>query len=220
MSPLKSPAWSVAPDNLSLHSARGYEVGTFIAPFWDALAIDPGAVYVQDPGSAFVVEYYHVSRKGDTSDPGSWEVILYDNNSILFQYQDVDLWGIAADNGRSATVGIQGDAITGLQYSSNTPALSPGLAITADLFDLVLGSHAWATIAPATVGPLARDTGADLEMTVAIPPGAAPGATDTATLTAPSRGEGAKWLTAFLTTTAEVFQQPRHDLFLPLIARS
>jgi hypothetical protein len=75
----------------------------------------------------FIVEYYQVSRYGGHD--GTWEIILFDNGNILFQYQDVHFdyyWG---NNGRSATVGIQGDAITGLQYSYNSPTLSDSLAI-------------------------------------------------------------------------------------------
>ncbi|UCC62966.1 MAG: hypothetical protein JSV36_19850, partial [Anaerolineae bacterium] len=71
---------------------------------------------------------YQVSRLHG-SEPGTWEIILFENGNILFQYQDVYFAYYWADYGRSATVGIQGDAITGLQYSHSAPALSDGLAI-------------------------------------------------------------------------------------------
>ena len=114
--------------NLPLPSPRDFGVETFIAPFWDFLVVDPGAVYYQELDSMFIVEYYQVSRYGG-SGHGTWQIILFDNGNMLFQYQDLDFdyyWG---NYGRSATVGIQGDAITGLQYSCDTPALSDGLAI-------------------------------------------------------------------------------------------
>jgi hypothetical protein len=46
----------------------------------------------------------------------------------MFQYQDASIGG-GRDYGAEATVGIQGDKATGLEYSYNTPALSDGLAI-------------------------------------------------------------------------------------------
>jgi len=115
-------------EDLPIPSPRGYGVERFMAHFWDFLIIDPGAIYYQALDSMFVVEYYQVSRLGG-SEPGTWEIVLFENGNILFQYQDVYFAYYWADYGRSATVGIQGDAITGLQYSHSAPALSDGLAI-------------------------------------------------------------------------------------------
>jgi hypothetical protein len=118
---------AIGRENLPLPSPRIFEVETFIAPFWDFLVIDPGAVYYQALDSMFIVEYYQVSRYGGSD--GTWEIILFENGSILFQYQDMDFAYYWGNYGRSATVGIQGDAITGLQYSCETAVLSDGLAI-------------------------------------------------------------------------------------------
>jgi hypothetical protein len=118
----------IGQNNVPLPGARPFGEETLIASLWDFLVIDPGAVYYQAMDAMFIVEFYQVSRYGG-SGHGTWEIILFENGNILFQYQDVDFdyyWG---DQGRSATVGIQGDAITGLQYSFDTPSLSNGLAI-------------------------------------------------------------------------------------------
>jgi hypothetical protein len=104
-----------------------YGVDTFIAHLWDDLVVDPGAVYYQALGPMLVIEYYQVGGY-NTSGSGVWEIILFANGNILFQYQDATIGGFR-DYGGSATVGIQGDTVTGLQYSYNTPALSDGLAI-------------------------------------------------------------------------------------------
>ncbi|MBN1584736.1 MAG: carboxypeptidase regulatory-like domain-containing protein, partial [Anaerolineae bacterium] len=104
-----------------------YGINAFIAHFWDDLVIDPGAVYYQVIDSTLIVEYYQVRGFG-TSDNGTWQVILFENGSILFQYQDVTFGGYR-DYGDSATIGIQRDSTTGLQYSYNIPILSDGLAI-------------------------------------------------------------------------------------------
>jgi hypothetical protein len=118
---------AIGRENLPLPSPRIFEVETFIAPFWDFLVIDPGAVYYQALDSMFIVEYYQVSRYGGFD--GTWEIILFENGSILFQYQDMDFAYYWGNYGRSATVGIQGDAITGSQYSYETAVLSDGLSI-------------------------------------------------------------------------------------------
>ncbi len=114
--------------NTSIPRSNGYGVQKFIAHLWDDLVVQPGAVYYQDLGSMFIIEYYQVSGCCLSPDSATWQAILFQNGNILFQYRDVIL-GDPRDNGGSATIGIQGDTATGLQYSHNTSALSDGLAI-------------------------------------------------------------------------------------------
>ncbi|GAB4531745.1 MAG: hypothetical protein Kow0063_11380 [Anaerolineae bacterium] len=114
-------------DNRPIPGSNTYGVDRFIAHFWDDLVVSPGAIYYQAEADRVIVEYYQVSGLG-SYDWGSWQVILFPSGNILFQYQDVSFGG-SYDYGRWATVGIQGDTATGLQYSYNMPALSDGLAI-------------------------------------------------------------------------------------------
>jgi hypothetical protein len=101
----------------------------FIAPFWDDL--DPGdgngAIYYQDMGDGrFVVQYDGVP---DFPGPGvgtenTFQVILNQSGSILFQYQEMlgDILG--------ATVGIENATGTdGLQIAFNEAYLEDGLAV-------------------------------------------------------------------------------------------
>jgi hypothetical protein len=99
----------------------------FIAHLWDDLVISPGAVYYQVEADRVIIEYYRVSGFF-SPDSGTWQVILFADGSILVQYQDVT-FGDDRDYGASATVGIQGDGLTGLEYAYDTPALSAGLAV-------------------------------------------------------------------------------------------
>ncbi len=115
-------------ENGPIPSPREYKLARFLAPFWDYLIIDPGAIFCQALDSMFVIEFYQVSRLGGAN-PGTWEIVLFQNGNILFQYQDASFGYYWGDYGRGATVGIQGDAITGLQYSYRSAALSDGLAI-------------------------------------------------------------------------------------------
>ena len=114
--------------NTQIPGESGYGVQRFIAHLWDDLVIRPGAVYYQDLGDMLIIEFYQVSACCSSPGSATWEVILFKNGSILLQYQDVDL-GDSRSNGASATVGIQGDPQTGLQYSYATPALASDLAI-------------------------------------------------------------------------------------------
>ena len=102
-------------------------------PFWDDLDDETGSVYYEVRGTApdreaviAWVDRPHFNGVGAVT----FEVILYEGtNEIDFVYQDVDFGDATFDNGASATVGIQGNNTTALQYSFNTPALSSGLAI-------------------------------------------------------------------------------------------
>lgn len=116
--------------NAPIPAANNQGPERFIAPLWDDLVISPGAIYYQDLGTMLVIEYHQVGQVGEyyNAGYGSWEVILFANGNILFQYQDLSLGG-DADYGARATIGIQGDAATGLQYAYNSPALSDGLAV-------------------------------------------------------------------------------------------
>ena len=118
----------------------------FIAPFWDDLVTwgTAGTVYYQTLGSfpnrQFVTEWYDNQHYYSSSSGATFEAILYEGtNNIEFQYKDVSFGTVSSavsgdnppyDNGGSATVGIENPAGNiGLQYSYNTQAITPGLAI-------------------------------------------------------------------------------------------
>ncbi len=99
-----------------------------IAPFWDDLVVylnepTPSGVYYASGsdahGNYFVVEWYQVSKTGST-DLLTFEVILYANGDIFFQYWDV--------NGSldEASIGIEdGDGVDGLQVHYNGTGRTP-----------------------------------------------------------------------------------------------
>lgn len=104
-----------------------------IAPFWDDLAIggefNDGMVFLLYEGVApnryVVIEWDKVTR-WDSTDPLTFQVILYENGDIDFQYQLV-----GGDLGQ-ATVGIEdGDGIYGLlyRYNSSGGAITSGLSM-------------------------------------------------------------------------------------------
>jgi carboxypeptidase T len=72
----------------------------------------------------------------------------------------------------------------------------------ADTFNVALTGTAWATTAPATVGPLALGQSAEVLVSVHVPYGLPEGATDTATVTFTSQGEPARSVVITLTTRA------------------
>ncbi|MHC1726945.1 MAG: C39 family peptidase [Syntrophobacteraceae bacterium] len=110
----------------------------FMALLWDDLDPGPyghGSVKYQVLGSSpsrrLVVQWTDVPHYfSDSGGWGTFQVILYEGSDhILFQYKDVDFGKVAHNFGMSATVGIQRDSITAIQYSCNTADLSNGLAI-------------------------------------------------------------------------------------------
>ncbi|HSF79594.1 MAG TPA: nidogen-like domain-containing protein [Anaerolineales bacterium] len=97
-----------------------------IAPFWDDLHLSVGHVYYWLDNASprrFVIEWHQVVKFGST-DLLTFEIILYENGNILFQYQDLN--GDVAN----ATVGIEDrDGVNGLLYLYNSPGLTPGEAV-------------------------------------------------------------------------------------------
>jgi hypothetical protein len=123
-------AWEIDFTNYSLP----YFTDPFIAVFWDDL--DPssgGEIYYQTMGSApnrtFVVQWDGLPE-WFVGGAVTFEVILYEGtNEILMQYADTDFGDASYDYGASATVGIQQDDSTALQYSYNSPDITNSLAI-------------------------------------------------------------------------------------------
>ncbi|RLL51104.1 hypothetical protein D8Y20_10265, partial [Mariprofundus sp. EBB-1] len=102
---------------------------TVVAPFWDDLYPRYGQVHYQTQGTApnrtFIVQYrppfYFFSGTNN------FEVILHEgSNDILFQYAYA---GTVRNQGSSASIGIQRDSSTGLQYSFRQQRVSAGLAV-------------------------------------------------------------------------------------------
>lgn len=139
-----------------------------IASFWEDLIVwEYSGVYVQDLGRALVVEYYEVAPFY-AGTGGTWQAILFDNGNILFQYQDLDFELNAVNFGGSATVGIQADGQTGLQYSYNSPVLQDGQALCFvapgnTVAQCEFNNVAWLTVTPQS-GTVAPDDSAELEV--------------------------------------------------------
>lgn len=107
-----------------------------IFPFWDDLDDELGNVYYETVGAApnrtFIVQWHERPHfpGSATADTVTFQVILAEGiNEILFQYADLDFGDPAFNYGASATVGLNKDATTAVQYSFNSAVLSDGLAI-------------------------------------------------------------------------------------------
>ncbi len=99
---------------------------TLVAPMWDDLdptgSILGGDIYYETIGAApfrvFVVQYDSIPPYNALPER-TFEVVFFEDSSdILFQYAGVD--GGDEPNGAGATVGIQQDHSTGLQYTCDT----------------------------------------------------------------------------------------------------
>jgi hypothetical protein len=117
-----------------LNTALGTSASNYLmAPFWDDLDSDTGAVYYKTVGAApnrqFVIEWYNRPHY-DNIGSSTLELILYESsNNLKFQYQDLDFGNSSYDYGASATVGIQGSGSNYLQVSYNQAMLANNLAL-------------------------------------------------------------------------------------------
>jgi putative Ca2+/H+ antiporter (TMEM165/GDT1 family) len=109
----------------------------------------------------------------------------------------VAFYGVALEPLVDAKSDDPGETVTYTLQITNTGAVS-------DTFDVVTSRHTWPTTAPSSVGPLAAGGGASVDVTVDIPPSAAGGATDTASIIVASQGDSSQVATVTLTTTASV----------------
>ena len=93
----------------------------------------PANVYYATVGTApnrqFIVEWFdrpHFSNVGSAT----FQVVLYEGtNQIKFLYADVNFGNASYDFGASATVGLNKDGTTALQYSFNQPVITDQMAI-------------------------------------------------------------------------------------------
>ena len=117
-------------------------------------------------------------------------------------------YGVTLEPAAAAKTGSAGTTVNYTLHVTNTGNVP-------DTFTVAVAGNAWTTTAPATVGPLAPGASADLTVQVAIPAGASNGATDAATVTVTSQGDGTELDSSVLTTTASKFMY----LWLPLISK-
>lgn len=113
-----------------------------IAPFWDSLSPTSGTeqnvfwdVTGTWPNREFVVEWRdvrHYDCRTDSTATVKFQVVFFESSSdILFNYADTGFGGACAfaDQGASATVGVQVASNFGTQFSFDSPSLSDGSAI-------------------------------------------------------------------------------------------
>ena len=139
---LATSGGNLAAGNVQLPASSSSYTVPVILPFWDDLDNDTGDVYWQEfgtcpytqfsSGACLVVEWAdrpHYNAVGAVT----FEVILSAaEESMIFQYQDVDFGDANYDYGSSATVGIDNNYTTTgayLEYSYNSADISNSLAI-------------------------------------------------------------------------------------------
>lgn len=140
---------NVAHGNTAIPTSNANSANRFVALYWDNL--DPsagGKVYykvLSDP-ERLVIQYNKVPHRnsGDVTDTVTAQIILFEESSnILLQYLNP-----STERGSGATVGVQLNATSGVQYSYNDSALSKNLAVcyypsTGDPADCSVGN--WLT---------------------------------------------------------------------------
>lgn len=105
-----------------------------IYPWWDDLILgSTGKVYYKTLGVApnrkFVVIWQDVNRKNtDSTDLLTFEVILNENGTVVFQYQDVTTGDLNYDNGKNISIGIENkEGTAGVNYLYSLPPMSTAI---------------------------------------------------------------------------------------------
>ncbi|PYN52004.1 MAG: hypothetical protein DMD94_23885 [Candidatus Rokuibacteriota bacterium] len=137
-------SYAVAPTSFSYRNITGTslnlddDTATLVAPFWDDLFPVVGtsqnvfwAVTGTPPSRELVIEWRNVEHfncaVGATV---KFQVVFFESSSnVLFNYADTTFGGCVADQGGSATVGVQVSSSVGTQYSVNTQSLSSSSAL-------------------------------------------------------------------------------------------
>jgi subtilisin family serine protease len=109
-----------------------YDVKRFIAVYWDDLNPNPigydnvyYSIVGEAPNRILVVQWERVRHFGSQDDRVTCQAQLFEgSNEILLLYKDP-----SSEAGLLATVGIQRDSETGLNYICSEPALEPNLAV-------------------------------------------------------------------------------------------
>lgn len=123
--------------NISLPTAAG---GSVIAPFWDDLIPGGGAASNvfwsargNQPYRELVIEWRDMARYSCDSSLGvTVQAVFFESSpDILFNYADTVFGGscIFADEGASATIGVQTSQGVARQYSVNTAAVTSGSSL-------------------------------------------------------------------------------------------
>ena len=149
---------------------------TLVAPFWDDLYGVAGSaqnVFWEVTGTApsreLVIEWRGMANFSCSADPAAtvtFQVVFFEGRGdILFNYADVLFDGAcaSANQGASATVGVQVDSDSANQYSFNTATLADGTALL-----WTLPSNPAITVTPASqeFGSAPIGTSADRIFTV------------------------------------------------------
>ncbi len=117
-------------------------IGTLVAPFWDDLFAVSGTaqnvfwdVTGTAPNRELVIEWRDIrnfSCNADGTATVKFQVVFFEGSSdILFNYADALFGGAcaSADQGASATVGVQVGSNSANQYSFNTASVADGTAL-------------------------------------------------------------------------------------------
>jgi len=137
-----STTGDVSFSNGTLPSTASSAGNTFLAPFWDDLDIQTGATCkTQTVGNLYIIQFTTMAHDAFTTGSITFQVQLNLTTGVInFVYQDVIFGSATYDGGANATIGLQYNSTSALQFSSNTASLVNGQSLT---FTPLAYSYAW-----------------------------------------------------------------------------
>jgi hypothetical protein len=102
-----------------------------LLPFWDDIDSDSGNVYWDEQivdGINTLIVQWESRPHYDNTDSGTFQLQLFKTGPVLarYVYKDVDFGSTNYSFGATATIGIQFDPATALEFSSNSPSIANG----------------------------------------------------------------------------------------------
>jgi hypothetical protein len=107
--------------------------GTVYA-FWDDLKNNRDADYYETRGTPgyrrFIVQWNNVDHYSSTTSGATFSATFFEATGYIgLQYHNMNFGDVGYNYGASATVGVQLDATSGLQWSYNTAAVTDGTSL-------------------------------------------------------------------------------------------
>jgi len=104
----------------------------FIAPLWDDY--NGASIFWKINNTAdkkLIIQWQDISHyEYEDTSTITFQAILYENGQIDFQYKDTDFDNHYIDFGNSATVGVQGTPLSGLQYAFDEPVIHSSFGLS------------------------------------------------------------------------------------------
>jgi len=110
--------WSELTMSRNRRIKAGGSASAALYPFWDDLTTGRISTYWDEQDSRFIVQWHEMRSLGNGAGPQTFQVLLYTNGDIVFQYKDISNTSQGSTDTPYSTVGIVNlDNTDGIEYT-------------------------------------------------------------------------------------------------------